>query len=251
MTWIDAHCHPDALSDPDGAFSEAQAAGIGQWILPGTEPQQWRAAGQRFSSDSRIRLAFGHHPWFLPNSEPDLSALQAMLSDYPPCIALGEIGLDFHQGKTPKAAPELQERWFEAQLAMAAEHRLPVIVHAVKAHDRVLALLKHYPDVRGVVHAFLGPYQQARAYLDKGWYLGCGSLILKSAKTREAFAQMPVDRILLETDAPDMRPMQPQHTNPLLDLLQTADCLAQARSISLAILMAHTSANVRQLFQKF
>lgn len=251
MTWIDAHCHPDALTDPDGAMKEAQAAGIGQWILPGTEPQQWRAAGQRFSSDPRIRLAFGHHPWFLPPTEPDLTSLQAMLSACPQCIALGEIGLDFHSGNKSKASPELQQRWFEAQLALASEYQLPVIVHAVKAHDRVLALLKHYPDVRGVVHAFLGPYQQAMAYLDKGWYLGCGSLILKSAKTRDAFARIPAEHILLETDAPDMRPVQPDHDNPLLDLLQTADCLAQARAQSVAALMEQTSANVRRLFQKF
>lgn len=251
MAWIDAHCHPDGLADPDGAMNEAQAAGIDQWIVPGTEPQQWHAAGQHFLSDPRIRLAFGHHPWFLPPTEPDLTSLQTMLSEYPQCIALGEIGLDFHSGNRSKASPEVQQRWFEAQLALASEYQLPVIVHSVKAHDRVLAMLKRYPDVRGVVHAFLGPYQQATAYLDKGWYLGCGSLILKSAKTRDAFARIPAEHILLETDAPDMRPAQPQHDNPLLDLLQTADCLAQARSQSAAALMEQTSANVQRLFQKF
>lgn len=251
MTWIDAHCHPDGLADPEAALHEATAAGIDHWLLPGTEPQQWQDAGQRFLSDPRIRLAFGHHPWFLPPSEPDLSSLQAALSQHPHCVALGEIGLDFHAGSTPRAAPERQERWFEAQLALAAERQLPVIVHAVKAHDRVLRLLKRYPEVRGVVHAFLGPYQQAGAYLDKGWYLGCGSLILKSAKTRDAFARMPAERILLETDAPDMRPAQPTHDNPLLDLLQVAEALAQARSQSLAALMQQTSANVRRLFQNF
>lgn len=251
MTWIDAHCHPDGLADPEAALHEAEVAGIGHWLLPGTEPQQWQAAGQRFLSDPRIRLAFGHHPWFLPQSEPDLTSLRAILTQQPQCVAVGEIGLDFYVGSTPRPAPELQERWFEAQLALAAEWQLPVIVHSVKAHDRVLRLLKRYREVRGVVHAFLGPYEQACAYLDKGWYLGCGSLILKSAKTRDAFARMPAERILLETDAPDMRPAKPTHGNPLLDLLQVAQTLAQARSQSLDALMQQTSANVRRLFQNF
>lgn len=251
MTWIDAHCHPDGLAAADDALTQAQAAGIGHWILPGTEPQQWRDAGQRFYADPRLRLAFGHHPWFLPDTEPDLTALQAMLTAHPQCVALGEIGLDFYRGSTPRPDADLQERWFEAQLALAAQYGLPVIVHSVKAHDRVLRLINGYPDIQGVVHAFLGPYEQACAYLDKGWYLGCGSLILKSTKTRDAFARLPLERILLETDAPDMRPTQPHHSNPLLDLLQTAQCLAQARSLSLTELMTQTSANVRRLFQKF
>lgn len=251
MTWIDAHCHPDGLADPDAALNEAEAAGIGHWLLPGTEPPQWRVAGQRYLSDPRIRLAFGHHPWFLPSSEPDLTALQAVLEQHPQCVALGEIGLDFYSGSSPRPASDVQERWFEAQLALAAERQLPVIVHAVKAHDRVLRLLKRYPQVNGVVHAFLGPYEQACAYLEKGWYLGCGSLILKSGKTRDAFARIPVERIVLETDAPDMRPTHPMHSNPLLDLLQVAEELAQARSQSLPVLMEQTSANVRRLFQNF
>ncbi|WP_108126448.1 TatD family hydrolase [Saccharospirillum mangrovi] len=248
--WIDAHCHPDGLADPDAALAEAEAAGIGHWILPGTEPQQWRNAGQRFESDPRIHLAVGHHPWFLPVTEPDVSELESELDRRPHWVALGEIGLDFHIASNA-AERQHQEDWFTAQLAVAAERQLPVIVHSVKAHDRVLSLLKRFPQVRGVIHAFLGPYEQALAFIDKGWCLGCGSLILKSPKTRDAFARLPADAILLETDAPDMRPHPALYANPLLDLLQTAEQLAQSRGVSLDQLKAQTATNVRRLFQKF
>lgn len=251
MSWIDAHCHPDSLADPEAALAEAEAAGVGHWILPGTEPSQWHQAGQRFSSDDRIRFAFGHHPWFLPETAPDLSALRNQLTQSSKVVALGEIGLDFFPADAARAQPAHQQDWFEAQLALAAEWKLPVIVHAVRSHDRILAALKRYPEVRGMVHAFLGPYEQARAYLDKGWYLSAGSLIFKSPKTLDAFARMPRDRLILETDAPDMRPVQAQQPNPLLDLLLVAERVAQVRGESLEVLRQQTRANVLDLFQKF
>lgn len=251
MSWVDAHCHPDWLPDPEAALAQAGAAGIGHWLLPGTEPGQWQEASRRFGEDRRIRLAFGHHPWFIAEQSPDIRPLRDALMQTPQPVALGEIGLDFYRGSSPRPAAEHQEAWFEAQLALAAELDLPVIVHAVKAHDRVLRQLKRYPTVTGVIHAFLGPYDQAMAYVDKGWYLGCGSLILKSPKTRDAFTRLPAERILLETDAPDMRPPQPAADNPLLDLLQTARCLAQARQLSLETLQQQTRANAQALFQFF
>lgn len=248
--WIDAHCHPDGLADPDAALDQAEAAGIGHWLLPGTEPQQWRLAGQRFASDPRLRFALGHHPWFLPTTQPDLSELESELNRRPQTVAVGEIGLDFHRANRDPERRH-QEAWFVAQLALAAERQLPVVVHSVKAHDRVLSALKRFPQLRGVVHAYLGPYEQAMAFVDKGWYLGCGSLILKSAKTLDAFARLPADAILLETDAPDMRPLQAEHDNPLLDLLQTAQKLALVRGESMDHLKTQTATNARQLFQFF
>lgn len=248
--WIDAHCHPDGLADPEAALDQAEAAGIGHWLLPGTEPQQWRQAGQRFASDPRLRFALGHHPWFLAATEPDLSELESELNQRSETLAVGEIGLDFHRASGERERRH-QEAWFAAQMALAAERQLPVIVHSVKAHDRVLSALKRLPQVRGVVHAFVGPYEQAMAFVDKGWCLGCGSLIAKSPKTLDAFSRLPADAIVLETDAPDMRLAQAEHDNPLLDLLLTAHTLAQARGEPLEQLMTQTTTNVRQLFQFF
>lgn len=248
MPWIDSHCHLDFLPDPPNAMTRAEENGISHWVLPGTEPNQWRRAQQRFDRDARVSLAFGHHPWYLPESPADLEGLTRHLDGCPSAVAIGETGLDFYQGKPPRPPAERQEEWFESHLALASDLGLPVIVHSVKAHDRVLYYLKRYPDVRGVIHAFLGPYEQAMAFVDKGWKLGCGSLILKSAKTKDAFARLPAEGLLLETDAPDMRPVHPHHSVPLLDLLQTSEEVASARGISLEELMKLTESNARSLF---
>lgn len=248
MAWIDSHCHLDFLNDPPRDMARAEDAGIGHWLLPGTDPGQWHRARERFKSNSRVWLAFGHHPWYLPETEPALRSLSQALNGFPAVVALGEIGLDFHPGPPSRPTAEHQEAWFDSQLQLARELGLPVIVHSVKAHDRVLHYLKRYPDVTGVIHAFLGPYDQAMAFVDKGWYLGCGSLIFKSPKTLDAFKRIPVERLLLETDAPDMRPPRPVNDNPLLDLLQIGRKLAEARGISEADLMAGVARSGEALF---
>lgn len=248
MSWIDSHCHLDFLPDPPNAMARAEENDIRHWVLPGTDPNQWQRVQQRFDRDPRVQLAFGHHPWYLPKGPLDLGGLKRHLDGCPTAVAIGETGLDFFDGRPPRPPPEQQEDWFNDHLALAAERDLPVIVHSVKAHDRVLYHLKRYPKVTGVIHAFLGPYEQAMAFVDKGWKLGCGSLILKSPKTRDAFARIPAESLVLETDAPDMRPVHPEHSVPLLDLLQIAEAVADVREISLEQLKAVTSANVRSLF---
>lgn len=248
MPWIDSHCHLDFLPDPPNAMVRAEENAIRHWVLPGTEPNQWLRAQRRFDRDPRVHLAFGHHPWYLPDQAADVGGLGRQLDECPNAVAIGETGLDFYNGRPRRPPAAHQEAWFAEHLRLAGERDLPVIIHAVKAHDRILHYLKQYPNVTGVVHAFSGPYEQAMAYVDKGWRLGCGSLILKSAKTRDAFARIPIEHLLLETDAPDMRPAAPVHAIPLLDLLQIADCLADARGMTDDDLMVQTSANARALF---
>lgn len=247
MTWIDSHCHLDFLYDPPGNMARAEATGIGRWLLPGTDPNQWHRVRQRFHNDARVRLAFGHHPWYLPEHPPRMDSLQHTLDDYPQAAAIGETGLDFYPGKPPRPPAEHQEAWFEAHLRLARERNLPVVVHSVKAHDRILHYLKNHPVVTGVIHAFSGPYEQAMAYVDKGWSLGCGSLILKSDKTLDAFARMPLEHVLMETDAPDMRPPNPTNENSLLDLHQISDRLARQRGISHDDLLKQTTRNASDL----
>jgi len=248
MSWIDSHCHLDYLPDPPNAMARAEENDIHHWILPGTDPSQWQRVRHRFERDRRVHLAIGHHPWFLPKHDPDMGVLSRQLDGSATVVAIGETGLDFYDGQPKRPLADHQEAWFEQHLRLAQERHLPVIIHAVKAHDRILHYLKQYPKVTGVIHAFSGPYEQAMAYVDKGWRLGCGSLILKSRKTRDAFARIPIEHVLMETDAPDMRPTDPVHSIPLLDLLQTADELADARSITTTELMTRTHANTCAVF---
>jgi TatD DNase family protein len=164
--------------------------------------------------------------------------------------AIGEIGLDFHPARLARTARATQEAWFDAQLQLAAEFERPVVIHSVKAHDRVAFYLKRYPSVRGVIHAFKGPPEQARVFVDKGWMLGCGSLIVRSSKTLAAFAAIPLEAIVLETDAPDMRWPDSTETpmNPLLDWWLTAERLAAARQMPVDELARITCDNAQRLF---
>lgn len=247
MSWVDSHCHLDFLADPPGDMARAQATGISRWLLPGTDPNQWYRIRQRFRNDPRVRLAFGYHPWYLPAHSPDTHSLELTLDDYPDTAAIGETGLDFYPGKPSRPPADHQEAWFESHLKLARERDMPVIVHSVKAHDRILHYLKQYPEVRGVIHAFSGPYEQAMAYIDKGWSLGCGSLILKSKKTLDAFTRIPLEQVLLETDAPDMRPPKPTNENPLIDLHQISKRLASERRVDGEALREQTTRNASVL----
>lgn len=259
MNGFDSHCHLDFLDDAARCMTDAATSGIGHWLVPGTGPDQWQQAHQQFSEDKRVLLAAGHHPWFLAESPPDTQRLEAWLDRRPDCVAIGEIGLDFFRHHPGSAAAEHQFDWFLAQLAIASERQLPVILHSVKAHDRILQGLKRYPEVVGVVHGFVGPYAQAMAYVDRGFYLGAGSVLFRSAKTLDAFARMPADRILVETDAPDQR-LPYQHRrhanrsetdapdNALLDWLATVDRLANARQLNNATLVSQIRQNATLLF---
>lgn len=260
MIGFDSHCHLDFLDDAPQCMASAEANGLGRWLVPGTAPDQWQKAHQQFSADDRVLLAAGHHPWFLPESPPDTQSLETWLDQHSDCVAIGEIGLDFFRHHAHSGAAEHQFDWFMAQLAIASERSLPVIVHSVKAHDRILQGLKRYPKVVGVVHGFVGPYAQAKAYLERGFYLGAGSMVFQSAKTLDAFARIPVDRILVETDAPDQRvPEQYRNTadssedatphNALLDWLSTLNRIAESREMPCTALRQHVRQNAASLFE--
>ncbi|MEX2321716.1 MAG: TatD family hydrolase [Saccharospirillum sp.] len=260
MIGFDSHCHLDFLDDAPQCMADAETAGIARWLIPGTGPDQWRQAHQRFGQDDRVLLAAGHHPWFLPDSAPDIQSLESWLDQHSDSVAIGEIGLDFFRHHPRSAVAEHQFDWFMAQLAVSSECLQPVIIHSVKAHDRILQGLKRYPRVGGVVHGFVGPYAQAKAYLDRGFYLGAGSVVFQSAKTLDAFARIPAERILVETDAPDQRvPDQyrnaadPSDTglpdNALLDWLSILKRIAAARQMDSAILTEQVCQNASSLFR--
>jgi TatD DNase family protein len=133
-------------------------------------------------------------------------------------------------------------------LAVANERQLPVIIHSVKAHDRILQGLKQSSDIRGVVHGFVGPYEQAMAYIDRGLYLGAGSVVFRSAKTLDSFARIPADRLLIETDTPDQRIPDNQRANALLDWLRILERIADARRIGARDLADRVLSNANALF---
>jgi len=245
--WIDSHCHLNDMSNAAERVSQAQQSDIGYFIIPGTAPQQWPEVIAWQSAHCAIAL--GTHPWFVDPGQDQAALLVAALEQNL-VVAVGEIGLDFYSSQSqPRPDKALQQQLFEAQLQIATEHRLPVIIHSVKAHQQVIATLRRLDIHAGVIHAFVGSVELARQYIDLGFHLGVGPLILKSPKTRSALAQIPLGHLLLETDAPfsSSGPMA-NRTNPLLDLLAVADCLAELKQLERAQVQTGTRRNSQSLF---
>lgn len=253
--YIDSHCHLDFPAfdhDRSEVLANCRALGVECLLIPGVAPGQWSVLRECCERDRRLYFAVGIHPWWqadIASREPQQLAqqLQGYL-DHPQCLAIGECGLDALRGP-PMAQQEALLDW---HLALAEQLAKPVIIHCVKAHNPLQRLLKKYPQVRGVVHAFSGSAALATSYWRRGFYLGIGGTVTyeRARKTREAVACLPDEALLLETDAPDMpiAGRQGQRNSPE-QLPAIALTVAQLRGCSPAHVRQVTLANFQRLFQ--
>ncbi len=261
-SWIDTHCHLDAAefdADRDAVRAAARAAGVGHIVIPAVHRAHWReviALAHRHGDS----YALGIHPLYTPNAqEGDIAVLRELLvevQDDPHLVAVGEIGLDFF---VPGLDAERQIWFYEQQIQLAREFGLPVILHVRKSSDRLLKTLRAKPVVGGIAHAFNGSLQQAQAFIDLGFKLGFGGAVTydRALKLRELAATLPLESIVMETDAPDIPPHwlyttaearaagQPQGRNSPAELPRIAQEVAQLRGISADALAQATSNNAR------
>lgn len=210
MELIDTHCHLDApefAADRAAVCARSAAAGLIAIVVPAIRAASWPellalCANTALPAPRRYP-ALGLHPVFLEqHRNADLAALERAVADHSP-VAIGEIGLDFFVRELDRAR---QQRLFEAQLAIARHAGLPVLLHVRKAHDETLTALRRLPVCGGIAHAFNGSLQQAEQYLELGFKLGFGGMLTfaRSAKLRRLAAEIPLEAIVLETDAPDL-----------------------------------------------
>lgn len=217
MQLIDTHCHLDfPVFDSDRAalLAECRQLGVGEYIIPAVGEENWGRVMALAAEHDGISYALGVHPWYVGGQTPAvLTRLQQRLAERPRgLVAVGECGLDL-RSHVPQ---EGQLEMFEAQVELAKEHELPLIVHSVRANDTVAKILRRLrPACGGVIHAFSGSLQQAEVFWQLGFRLGIGGVISfeRANKTREAVRDMPLEALLLETDAPDM-PLQGQQGAP-------------------------------------
>lgn len=251
--YVDSHCHIDfAIFDHDrnALLARAYDQGVKQLLIPGVEPEQWQRASQ-MSAEHGLFYSVGLHPWWIANNPEFLhDSLRVMRTHLlqPRCVAVGECGLDAFID-IPLA---LQIEYLNVQLALASELKLPVVIHCRKAHNELILQLKKHHLVGGVIHGFSGSYQLAQTYWALGFYLGVGGAITyaRANKTREAIRQMPIESLVLETDAPDM-PLsgrQGQRNSPEY-IPEIANILAEIRNESLGFVAAQTTANAQKLFK--
>jgi TatD DNase family protein len=245
--FIDTHCHLDAAEfgvTPDTLVQEALAAGVSTIVLPGVEVANFATVQNICAQQAACAPAFGIHPMFVDRATPaDLDMLREFMQQYRP-VAVGEIGLDFFVENFDQ---DKQEFYFSAQLKLAQEFDLPVLLHIRKAQDIILKHLRRTPVRGGIAHAFNGSPQQAAEFIKLGFKLGFGGAMTypRATRLRELAATLPLDSIVLETDAPDIPPeflQRGQPNRPSL-LPRIAATLAELRNMPLAEIARITSAN--------
>nr|WP_086940978.1 TatD family hydrolase [Thaumasiovibrio occultus] len=207
---IDTHCHFDfaPFSPVDAHLARAAQAGVSRIVIPAIGEQNWQHLATLASQHDALYFGLGIHPVFMPEDpQTAVAALTAQLAlAHPKCIAVGECGLDFFAA-TEYAARDVQVEVLTQQLRLANQFDLPVLLHCRKAFNELVQLLKRNPvQQAGIYHAFSGSYQQGCQLVDMGYKLGIGGTITyeRAKKTRDAVRRLPLDALVLETDAPDM-----------------------------------------------
>lgn len=251
MQLIDSHCHLDADEfdlDRDAVLSRAQAAGVGVQIVPAVTAASWPKLKQTCAAAAGLYPAYGLHPMFLSEHRPEhLAQLREWVEREAP-VAIGECGLDFF---VEGLDADSRRHYFQGQLELAREFQLPLVVHARRAVDEVIQRIRRTGRLRGVVHSFSGSPEQARQLWDQGFLIGLGGPLTypRANRLRTLVTQMPLEFLLLETDAPDQPDagIRGQRNEParLLDIAQT---VAELRGQPIEEVAAQTTANARRLF---
>ena len=250
---FDTHAHMDDRAfdeDREALLSRLPEEGIGLLMNPGCSLASSRAACALAGNYDYIYAAVGSHPDAAAEVCPEvLEQYRVLIRENPKVRAIGEIGLDYHYEDIPR---EIQKEAFRAQMALAAELNLPVIVHEREAHGDGMAIVREFPTVTGVFHCYSGSLEMARELVSLGWYIGfTGVLTFKNArKALEVAAALPLERIVLETDCPYMspEPFRGKRNDPG-KLYRMAQALAALRGLSEEEIQRVTLENGRRLYR--
>jgi len=250
---FDTHAHMDdhAFDDDRPALLEAlPGQGIQFLLNPGCSLASSRNVVQLAKEYDYIYAAVGSHPDIADEvNEAVLEEYRLLCKNNPKVKAIGEIGLDYHYEDIPR---QIQQQAFRAQMALAQELDLPVIIHDRDAHEDSLSIIKDFPAVKGVFHCYSGSAEMARQLVAQGWYIGfTGVLTFKNARKAVETAQsIPLDRIVLETDCPYMAPtpFRGKRNSPEY-LYRMAEQLAQIRGLSVEQIHRVTVENGKRLYR--
>ena len=250
---FDTHAHydDDAFdADRDELLASLPENGVGLVVDPGCDLSSSRMAVDLAAKHPHIYAAVGIHPENCHDYTPSQIDELRALSKSPKVVAIGEIGLDYYWKENPPR--ELQQQCLRDQLQLAAELDLPVIIHDRDAHADTLAIVKEFPTVTGVFHCFAGSAEMAKELLKMGWYLGFnGTVTFKNArKAPEVLAITPLDRILLETDAPYLTPVPHRgERNDSTYITYVSQVIAQIKGLTPAEVENPAWENGKRLFR--
>ena len=250
---IDTHCHLDAAEfdlDRDAVHAAALAAGVERIVIPSVTVNGLNGVKNCVARYPGCVAAYGIHPLYVMSAkESDIAVLRRWLAEENP-VAVGEIGLDHF---VEEIDPIRQEWFLIEQLKLAKEFDLPVILHVRRAIDPILKQLRRFKLKGGIAHAFNGSTQQADEFIKLGFKLGFGGAMTYSGSTRirQLASDLPIEAIVLETDAPDIPPAWLNRgRNSPAELPRIATQLAELRGVSLAEISAATTANAESVFPR-
>jgi TatD DNase family protein len=269
IKFSDSHCHLDFKAfdhTRTQLLADCYRAGIHRIIIPSIGPDNWQQVLALDNSANsakshlppiqqtcRLYACLGIHPWFLTKlTQEHLSDLSRLVEQHKhQIVAIGETGIDTLIAKKYNNLAQ-QQTFFNHQLMLAKQYNLPIIVHHRQSHHYILPMLKQakLPN-GGIIHAFSGSVEQAKAYVDLGFSLGIGGTIsyARAVKTIKAVRTIPLAHLVLETDAPSMplSGFQGQDNSPL-QLIKVFNCLVKLRSESAADMASQLEHNVQRIF---
>jgi TatD DNase family protein len=253
---IDTHTHldfPDFDSDRREVLAHSRTLGVQRMVVLGVYQQNWQRLWDLVQPDADLFAAFGLHPVYLDDHKPaDLTELGDWLTrlhGHRQLCAVGEIGLDYFLEQLDR---ERQQSLFEAQLKLAVDFQLPALLHVRRSHAAVIATLKRIRLPRGgIIHAFAGSREEAHEYIKLGFKLGLGGAATwpQALRMHKVLAHLPLNAVVLETDAPDMAPaMYPGQRNSPEHLPAICTALAERMGTSPLALAEASTRNACELF---
>lgn len=252
IEYFDSHCHlTDAAfrDDREAVLHRAAEAGVTRMVTIASDVADARAALDLARGRSGVWCTAGVHPHEAGKASPgDLDAVRELATGHDEVVAIGETGLDFHYDHSPRA---VQIALFEAQLALAAEVHLPVVVHAREADDEIAGALRAMPrGTNGVLHCFTGGDAAFAEAVAAGWYVSfSGIASFKSFRAADRLRDVPPDRLLVETDSPYLAPVpqRGRRNEPAL-VVQVVDAVARLLDVPPTELAHRTTENARRFY---
>ena len=247
---IDTHSHIDMLKNPDEAVKKSVLAGVEKIVVPTSSPKNFDDVINLCAKYDEIYGALGVHPEdVLEYKENTSKEIYNLTKENKKIVAIGEIGLDYYWDKTQK---EEQKKIFKTQIEIALSLNLPVIVHSREAHLDTFEILKETGIKKVIMHCFSGSLEFANSCIKEGWLLGIGGVVtFKNAiKMKEVAKHIPLEYIILETDAPYLAP-EPYRgkRNCSLYLSYVAQTIAQIKGVSYETVVETTRKNAEKLFR--
>jgi TatD DNase family protein len=253
MMLVDSHCHldfADFAAERDAVVARARAAGVGTMLTIGTRLDQFPAVRAIVETYGEVWCSVGAHPHEAADHAATTAAELAALAAHPRVVGIGETGLDFHYDHSPH---DVQELVFRAHIAASKASGLPLIIHAREADDDVARILREEQAPPGVMHCFSSGRALAEAALEIGFYISISGIVtFKNAEELRAIVrEVPLDRLLVETDAPYLAPVPYRgRRNEPAFVAATAAAVAALKGIEAAELAAATTENFFRLFKK-